>query len=423
MSAEDALLSLRTESAALRSDTPNAPRLLSLDAFRGLVIALMFLVNLSGSRAAFPEWFGHAGWNTGHHGQWLADFVFPWFLFIVGCAIPFSMAGGRGRDQAPGQRMLGALRRGVIIYFLGVLIMFARTSSDRLRWIGPGGDLASFAPELGRPITWSSLLYWDILPLIALGYVLAVILWHAPKWLQLGFVLLVLIGKFVAMPDMSAQAGLADRAAWMASRFDFEHGTRALGWFGTAITQGLPATVCVVLGMWCGQLLFDVSRRSPAEKAAAKPARAQWLLIGGGLACTAMALLLAGPIGNRFSKDFLTSSYVLLCCGSAAAILGLLYFAIDRAGALRRSAWLLGVLGGNALVIYILSEMIWAMVLTRWRITAPDGSAQTIFNGVQAHWSSLVGPVAGPWLATLTVIMCYWLLSYFMMRKKIVIKV
>ncbi|MFN9133305.1 MAG: hypothetical protein ACK5XO_11590, partial [Phycisphaerales bacterium] len=64
--------------AAPRTATPppaqaSGPRRLALDAVRGMDSALMFCVNLSASRAAVPEWFGHAGWNTGEHGYWLAD--------------------------------------------------------------------------------------------------------------------------------------------------------------------------------------------------------------------------------------------------------------------------------------------------------------------------------------------------------------
>lgn len=59
-------------------------RVASLDVFRGLTVALMILVDGAGG-----EWpvIGHAPWN----GCNLADFVMPFFLFIVGMAIPLSL--------------------------------------------------------------------------------------------------------------------------------------------------------------------------------------------------------------------------------------------------------------------------------------------------------------------------------------------
>ena len=55
-------------------------RIISLDAFRGITIVLMMLVNNSGGSY---WWLEHAEWN----GLTLADLVMPTFLFIVGASI------------------------------------------------------------------------------------------------------------------------------------------------------------------------------------------------------------------------------------------------------------------------------------------------------------------------------------------------
>ncbi|XP_035551356.1 heparan-alpha-glucosaminide N-acetyltransferase-like isoform X2 [Juglans regia] len=63
---------------------PKPKRVASLDIFRGLTVALMILVDDAGG-----EWpmIGHAPWN----GCNLADFVMPFFLFIVGMAIALAL--------------------------------------------------------------------------------------------------------------------------------------------------------------------------------------------------------------------------------------------------------------------------------------------------------------------------------------------
>ena len=52
----------------------------------------------------------------------VTDLVFPWFLFIVGVALPFSMHYGRGAQLSAPRKLLAALRRGLIIYTLGLIL-------------------------------------------------------------------------------------------------------------------------------------------------------------------------------------------------------------------------------------------------------------------------------------------------------------
>uniref|UniRef100_A0ACD5W8E9 Uncharacterized protein n=1 Tax=Avena sativa TaxID=4498 RepID=A0ACD5W8E9_AVESA len=59
-------------------------RVAALDAFRGLTIVVMILVDDAGG---VYERIDHSPWN----GCTLADFVMPFFLFIVGVAIAFAM--------------------------------------------------------------------------------------------------------------------------------------------------------------------------------------------------------------------------------------------------------------------------------------------------------------------------------------------
>src|ERR671914_515372 len=93
-------------------------RLVSLDVFRGLTIAGMILVNNPGTWGAIYDPLEHAAW----HGWTPTDFVFPFFLFIVGVSIALALArraeaGGPKRDL-----YLKIVRRTLIIFALGLVL-------------------------------------------------------------------------------------------------------------------------------------------------------------------------------------------------------------------------------------------------------------------------------------------------------------
>ena len=84
-------------------------RLQSVDALRGLTVAAMLLVNDAGDWSHVHPWLEHADW----HGCTPADFVFPFFLFIVGVSIGLSLvpqleggADARGLMRKAGWRVL-----------------------------------------------------------------------------------------------------------------------------------------------------------------------------------------------------------------------------------------------------------------------------------------------------------------------------
>jgi predicted acyltransferase len=93
-------------------------RLISLDVFRGITIAGMVLVNNPGS-------WGHIYWPLAHaewHGWTPTDLIFPFFLFIVGVAIP--LAFGKRVDAAGTQSALylKVIKRTLIIFALGLFL-------------------------------------------------------------------------------------------------------------------------------------------------------------------------------------------------------------------------------------------------------------------------------------------------------------
>ena len=106
-------------------DSPSTlpQRLTSLDAFRGFAIAGMLLVNNPGTwdPAVVPRLLLHAEW----HGCTFADLIFPFFLFAVGMAMPFSDARKREQGVPFWKCVLVAARRAIVLYLLGAFLKSA----------------------------------------------------------------------------------------------------------------------------------------------------------------------------------------------------------------------------------------------------------------------------------------------------------
>src|SRR6185436_1863283 len=93
-------------------------RLVSLDVFRGITIAGMVLVNNPGTWEYVYWPLKHAEW----HGWTPTDLVFPFFLFIVGVAIPLGLGRRLEEGASRGGLALRILRRSAIIFALGLFL-------------------------------------------------------------------------------------------------------------------------------------------------------------------------------------------------------------------------------------------------------------------------------------------------------------
>lgn len=92
-------------------------RLLSLDVFRGLTIALMILVNCPGNNQPYP-WLEHAVWN----GCTLADLVFPFFIFILGVSSVLSLSRALDKGQTRTLLFIKIVKRSALIFTIGLFL-------------------------------------------------------------------------------------------------------------------------------------------------------------------------------------------------------------------------------------------------------------------------------------------------------------
>ncbi len=109
------------EAALAGKPQPGAGRIAALDAFRGLTIAFMVLVNDPGDPAHVYAPLQHAAWN----GWTPTDMVFPSFLWIAGVAMTLSLSKRLAEGVSERALFLQVLRRAAIIFVLGLIVYAA----------------------------------------------------------------------------------------------------------------------------------------------------------------------------------------------------------------------------------------------------------------------------------------------------------
>ena len=375
----------------LQTDVQEKPsaRLLSLDAFRGITIAFMILVNNPGSWGSIYWPLQHAQWD----GWTPTDLVFPFFLFIVGVSITLSSARRvESGDNIPAL-FRNVVRRTLIIFGLGLFLNgfpFFHLSTIRI----PG-----------------------VLQRIALCYFFASIIFIKTRWRTQAIVTATLLVvywvlmKTVAAPgfaagDLSKEGNLAayiDRALMPGHIYTKVYDPEGL-------LSTIPAIATTLLGVLSGQLIR--SKRTSLEKVAA-------MFVAG------MAGVVLGWCLNPWfpiNKALWTSSYVLFTAGLGLQLLALFYWLIEIKG---YKAWAkpLVIFGVNAIAVYVLSGVV-GRLMSVWKIPRPDGSMGDlkayIFDHAFLTWASPIN-------ASLAFAICYVLFWLFIMwllyRKKVFIKV
>ncbi len=375
-------------------------RVLSLDAFRGFTIAAMLLVNNPGSWSHMYGPLGHAPW----HGWTFTDWIFPFFVFISGMAMPISL----GRRAALGDDKLRLLaqtaRRAATIIAIGLL----------LNWI-PAFNLAELripgvlqrlglCTLLAAPIVlwwgWRGQLAWA-LALLA-GYAAAMLLIPVP-----GADGIVRTGALLPGQDLGAfidRALLGEAHLWK----------QAKTWDPEGLLSTVPAVASQLFGVLAGQWLL--SRREPGEKA-------MWFMVSG-LACLWVGQVLDAWL-MPINKNLWTPSYVFAMAGWAQLVFACCYWLLDamplplaRARMARLAKPLL-VFGMNALFIFALSGLVAKLLAT----VKPDG--QTSLKALLYAPIQQLGlaPVNASLLYALGFLSAMYVVAWVMWKKQWFIKV
>jgi predicted acyltransferase len=386
-------------------------RLTSLDAYRGLVMLLMMgeVLSFYAVRDALPAsgfWRFLAGQQT--HSEWtgcsLHDLIQPSFSFLVGTALPFSLASRRARGQSKVRMGMHALWRSLLLILLGVFLRSVGQSQtywtfeDTLTQIGLGYFFLFF---LGfKSARWQ----WSAVGLILAGYWAAFALYPAPGP-SFDYAAVGVANDWPhRLSGFCAHWNKNSNLAWAfdtwflnllprESKFVFNEG-------GYCTLSFIPTLATMILGLLAGNVL-----RSPTTPAY----KIKWLLSAG-------TLMLAGGVTLGWLgicpvvKRIWTPSWVLFSGGWCCWLLAGFYLLAD---VWNRKSWFLPlvVIGTNSIAAYCLDHLCGDFI--------SDALATHLGKGSFA----VCGQPYTPLIQGALTLLVLWLLLWWLYRRKIFLRI
>lgn len=362
-------------------------RSLALDAMRGFTLAAMILVNTPGSWGHLYSPLAHADW----HGYTPTDLIFPFFLFIVGAAMFFSL---RRFDYQPSREALLKLAKRVAIIFAIGLFLQAFPFTSPL----------------------SELRIMGVLQRIALAYGLATLaVFYLPRPMLYALMAVVLVGYWALLYVVGAANAFSVEGNVVTVVDKALLGSDHL-WRGKGVPfdpEGLlstfPAAVNVLIGFLATRWLvlsdgFLAQMRN--------------LLVGGA------ALLIAAYLWNfwlPFNKSLWTSSFVLVSSGWALVVLAA-FVAICRSELGAKLIHPLRIYGMNPLFIYALA----ALWVSCYFLFSLEFNGQQM-NAYQFLYEVCLRIIPDPYAASALFaavhVLWFWVIAYVLYRKGIFIRI
>jgi predicted acyltransferase len=386
-------------------------RLASIDAYRGLVMLLMLgeVLRFCGVAAARPastlwSFLCHHQEHVAWVGGSLHDLIQPSFSFLVGVALPFSLAARLAAGQSRGGMIAHAFWRAAILVALGIW----------LRSIGHSQTYFTFE---------------DTLTQIGLGYGFLFLLALRPvrdQWIALGVILVGYWAAFVLYPappagfDYSAVGVPPEwphRLTGLAAHWN-KNSNVAWGfdtWFlnlfprekpflfnggGYATLSFIPTLGTMILGLIAGGVV-----RRPAPSSA----RVRFL-IAAGLAGLASGWLLGALGVCPVVKRIWTPSFTLWSGGWCFLLLAAFYEVIDRLGH-RRWVFPLIVIGTNSIAAYCMNWLFVRFIDASLRRHLGENAFRVL------------GDAYAPLLMGIGVLAVVWLILYWMYRRRIFLRI
>ena len=366
-------------------------RLIALDAFRGITIAAMIMVNQPGSWSFKYTQMRHAQWN----GCTITDLIFPFFLIIVGIACWFVFDKYEQKLSLPLLKKI--IHRTIVIFLIGLTLNLFKQyltieelNLSRLRISGVLQRIA-FCYCIGSIICLSlnpkSLFLSSIAILILYWFVL----WYygginpySAENTIVGKIDIAIIGK-----NHLRQGFPVDTSSFFAS---------------------IPAIINIIWGYLIGMIINKTNRR--------KSLILKMFFIG-------VPAILIGQIWNNIfpiNKTLWTSSYVLFSSGWSLISLGLIIWFIDVKKNIKFFTPFL-VFGINPLFAYVFSE-VWGTIMSSFIKVQVGENLVSLKNFIYNDYLvPIAGNMNGSLIYSIIIMIFYWSLLWFLYKMKIFIKI
>jgi predicted acyltransferase len=382
-----------------------------MDAYRGLVMFLMMaeVLRLARVAEAFPgNWFWSILAYNQTHVEWagcsLHDLIQPSFSFLVGVALPYSIASRMAKGATFGKLFGHALWRSLLLVALGIFLRSMHspqtnfTFEDTLTQIGLGYP---FLFLLGfRPPRWQ----WIALGAILTGYWLAWALYPAPGP---GFDY-----QSVGVP----QAWQSHQYSGFASHWNKNSnlGNVFDQWFlnlfprvkpfvanggGYLTLSFIPTLGTMILGLAAGRWLRAASPRIPMKR----------FLIAGAIGIAAGVLLHVSGV-CPVVKRIWTPSWTLFSGGACFLLLAGFSWVMDVKG-YKKWAFPLVVIGMNSIAAYLIAHLFERFIADSFRINLGQNTFKIFGAGLE------------PFMLGAAVLSMYWLILFWMYRRKLFLKI
>ena len=397
--------------AAPAVSEPGVRRNVAIDAYRGFVMLLMMAEVLRFSQVArsFPaSWFWKVLSYNQSHVPWagcsLHDTIQPSFSFLVGVALPYSIASRLAKGKSFENQLAHAVWRALILIVLGIFLRSMHqpqtyfTFEDTLTQIGLG---YVFLFLLGLVVEEKWL--WVSLGVILFGYWLAWALFPVPgaafDWQAVG----------VPSDWSHHYSGLMahwNKNANLGNAFDqwflnlFPRTSPFVANEGGYLTLSLiPTLGTMILGLIAGRWLRAAAPNIPFRR----------LLITG-VTGLALGLLLHVSGVCPVVKRIWTPSWTIFSGGICFLMLAAFEWIIAAKG-YRKWSFPLVVIGVNSIAAYLIAHLLPDFLISTFRIHLGPGAFA--FAGLELQ----------PLLEGLAVLLVCWLLLLWMYRKKLFLRI
>jgi len=375
-------------------------RNVAVDAYRGFVMILMMaeVLRLAAVARSFPgNWFWQILAYNQSHVEWagcsLHDLIQPSFSFLVGVALPYSIASRLRKGMSFRQMLPHTIWRSFLLIALGIFLRSIHSSQtyftfeDTLTQIGLG---YTFLFLLGfRSPRWQ----WGAFAAILFGYWLAWALYPVgtpPNWSHN-------FSGFAAHWNKNANLGTAFDQ-WFLNLFPRQSPFVA-NEGGYLTLSFIPTLATMILGLIAGRWLRAFAPSIPFRR-----------LIMAGVGGIALSLILHFVGICPIVKRIWTPSWTLFSGGACFLLLAAFSWIIAAKG-YRRWAFPLVVVGMNSIAAYLIAHLCEDFITSSYRIHLGDAPFRVF------------GPALQPLLLGAAVLATCWLMLFWMYRRKIFLRI